>query len=127
VKPKTIAKSLAIGNPADGYYALRTMADSGGSAVAVSDDEVVEGIRLLAESEGVFAETAGGVVVAGLRRLIEAGRVGRDELVVAFITGSGLKTQEAVSGRLPEPLSIGATVGAFEQALAQREEALPTG
>ena len=127
VKPNTIAKSLAIGNPADGYYALRTMADSGGSAVAVSDDEVVEGIRLLAESEGVFAETAGGVVVAGLRRLIEAGRVGRDELVVAFITGSGLKTQEAVSGRLREPLSIGATVGAFEQALAQREEALPTG
>ena len=127
VKPNTIAKSLAIGNPADGYYALRTMADSGGSAVAVSDDEVVEGIRLLAESEGVFAETAGGVVVAGLRRLIEAGRVGRDELVVAFITGSGLKTQEAVSGRLREPLSIGATVGAFEQALAQREEALPAG
>jgi threonine synthase len=127
VKPKTIAKSLAIGNPADGYYALRTMADTGGSAVAVSDDEVVEGIRLLAESEGVFAETAGGVVVSGLRRLVEAGRVGRDELVVAFITGSGLKTQEAVWGRLREPLRIEATVGAFEQALGQREEALPAG
>ena len=127
VKPKTIAKSLAIGNPADGYYALRTMADSGGSAVAVSDDEVVEGIRLLAESEGIFAETAGGVVISGLRRLVEAGRVGRDELVVAFITGSGLKTQEAVWGRLREPLHIEATVGAFEQALGQREEALPAG
>jgi threonine synthase len=127
VKPNTIAKSLAIGNPADGYYALRTMADSGGSAVAVSDDEVVEGIRLLAESEGVFAETAGGVVISGLRRLIEAGRVGRDELVVAFITGSGLKTQEAVWGRLQEPLRIEATVGAFEQALGQREQALPAG
>ena len=127
VKPNTIAKSLAIGNPADGYYALRTMADSGGSAAAVSDDEVVEGIRLLAESEGIFAETAGGVVIAGLRRLVEAGRVGRDELVVAFITGSGLKTQEAVSGRLREPLHIQATVSNFEQALAQREEALPAG
>jgi threonine synthase len=127
VKPNTIAKSLAIGNPADGYYALRTMADSGGSAVAVSDDEVVEGIRLLAESEGIFAETAGGVVISGLRRLVEAGRVGRDELVVAFITGSGLKTQEAVSGRLREPLHIQAAVSAFEQALGQREEALPTG
>jgi threonine synthase len=103
------------------------MADTGGSAVAVSDDEVVEGIRLLAESEGVFAETAGGVVVSGLRRLVEAGRVGRDELVVAFITGSGLKTQEAVWGRLREPLRIEATVGAFEQALGQREEALPAG
>jgi threonine synthase len=127
VKPSTIAKSLAIGNPADGYYALRTMADSGGSAVAVSDDEVVEGIRLLAESEGIFAETAGGVVVSGLRRLVEAGRVGRDELVVAFITGSGLKTQEAVTGRLREPLHIQAAVSAFEQALGQREEALPAG
>jgi threonine synthase len=127
VKPNTIAKSLAIGNPADGYYVLRTMADSGGSAVAVSDDEVVAGIRLLAESEGIFAETAGGVVIAGLRRLAEAGRVGRDELVVAFITGSGLKTQEAVWGRLREPLRIEATVGAFEQALGQREEALPAG
>jgi threonine synthase len=127
VKPNTIAKSLAIGNPADGYYALRTMADSGGSAVAVSDDEVVEGIRLLAESEGIFAETAGGVVISGLRRLVEAGRVGRDELVVAFITGSGLKTQEAVTGRLREPLHIQAAVSDFEQALGQREEALPAG
>jgi threonine synthase len=127
VKPNTIAKSLAIGNPADGYYVLRTMADTGGSAVAVSDDEVVEGIRLLAESEGIFTETAGGVVISGLRRLVEAGRVGRDELVVAFITGSGMKTQEAVWGRLREPLNIEATVGAFEQALGQREEALPAG
>jgi threonine synthase len=127
VKPSTIAKSLAIGNPADGYYALRTMADSGGSAVAASDEEVVQGIRLLAESEGIFAETAGGVVISGLRRLVEAGRVGRDELVVAFITGSGLKTQEAVTGRLREPLHIQAAVSAFEQALGQREEALPAG
>ncbi len=127
VKPKTIAKSLAIGNPADGYYALRTMADSGGAAVAVSDDETVAGMKLLAESEGVFAETAGGVVVAGLRRLVESGTVGRDDLVVAFITGSGLKTQEAVQDRLAEPLRIEPTLASFEQVKSERQEALAAG
>ncbi|MBI2912422.1 MAG: threonine synthase, partial [Chloroflexi bacterium] len=91
-KPNTIAKSLAIGNPADGYSALKTLAHTGGQAVAVSDDDVVEGIRLLAETEGVFAETAGGVVVAALKRLAHEGRIGADELVVAFVTGAGLKT-----------------------------------
>jgi threonine synthase len=120
VRPKTIAKSLAIGNPADGYYTLRTMAESGGGAAAVSDEEVVEGIRLLAESEGVFAETAGGVTVAGLRRLVKAGHVDSDEVVVAFITGAGLKTQEAVVDALPEPLHIEPNVAAFERALEAR-------
>jgi threonine synthase len=120
VRPKTIAKSLAIGNPADGYYTLRTMAESGGAAAAVSDEEVVEGIRLLAESEGVFAETAGGVTVAGLRRLVRAGHVDPDEVVVAFITGAGLKTQEAVVDALPEPLHIEPNVAAFERALEGR-------
>jgi threonine synthase len=127
VKPSTIAKSLAIGNPADGYYALQTMADSGGAAVAVSDDETVAGMKLLAESEGIFAETAGGVVVAGLRRLVESGTVGRDDLVVAFITGAGLKTQEAVQGRLAEPLRIEPTIASFEQAKSERQEALAAG
>ena len=127
VRPNTIAKSLAIGNPADGYYALRTMADSGGAAVAASDDETVAGMKLLAESEGIFAETAGGVVVAGLRRLVESGTVGRDDLVVAFITGAGLKTQEAVQGRLPQALSIEPTIASFEQAKSETEEALPAG
>lgn len=120
VKPDTIAKSLAIGNPADGYYALRVMEESGGSAVAVDDEEIVEGIKLLARTEGIFAETAGGVVTASLKRLVASGRVGRDELVVAYITGSGLKTQEAIQGRLAEPLHIGATITSFEEAVARR-------
>jgi threonine synthase len=121
VRPNTIAKSLAIGNPADGYYALRTMAETGGAAAAVSDEEVVEGIRLLAESEGIFAETAGGVTISGLRRLVKAGRVEPDEVVVAFITGGGLKTQEAVAPSLPEATHIKPTIAAFEEALAERK------
>jgi len=122
VRPKTIAKSLAIGNPADGYYALKVMAESGGSGVALGDEEVVEGIELLARTEGIFAETAGGVVIAGLRRLVEAGRVGRDEVVVAFITGSGLKTQEAVTETLAPPLHVEPTLASFEHALGERAD-----
>ncbi len=124
-KPKTIAKSLAIGNPADGYYALKVMSQSGGHGVAVTDDEVVEGIKLLAETEGIFAETAGGVVVAGLRRLVEEGHVRPDELVVAFITGAGLKTQEAVTPRLQPALPVQPTISSFEDALSERTGALP--
>ena len=120
VQPRTIAKSLAIGNPADGYYALGVMAESGGAGVAVGDEEVVAGIELLARTEGIFAETAGGVVISGLRRLVEAGRVGRDELVVAFITGAGLKTQEAVTDVLTPPLRIEPTIASFEDAMGER-------
>ncbi|OGO50981.1 MAG: threonine synthase [Chloroflexi bacterium RBG_16_68_14] len=120
VRPHTIAKSLAIGNPADGYYALQVMAESGGFGVAVSDEEVVEGIQLLARAEGIFAETAGGVVISGLKRLVEAGRLGRDEVVVAFITGAGLKTQEAVTEALSPPLHVQPTIASFEQALGER-------
>jgi threonine synthase len=124
-KPNTIAKSLAIGNPADGYYALKAMAQSGGHGVAVSDDEVVEGIKLLAETEGIFAETAGGVVIAALKRLVEKGRLGSQELVVAFITGAGLKTQEAVAPRLRPALAIQPSIGSFEEALSERAGTLP--
>jgi len=124
-RPDTIAKSLAIGNPADGYYALKAMAQSGGYGVAVSDDEVVEGIKLLAETEGIFAETAGGVVVAALKRLVEHGQLGSQELVVAFITGAGLKTQEAVASRLRPSLAVQPSIGSFEEALSERAGALP--
>jgi threonine synthase len=124
-KPNTIAKSLAIGNPADGYYALKTMKETNGAAAAVTDDEVVEGIRLLAETEGIFAETAGGVVIAGLRQLIRDGHVGEDEVVVAFITGAGLKTQEAVAPALLPALHVQPTIDSFEQALEAREGGLP--
>jgi threonine synthase len=120
VRPNTIAKSLAIGNPADGYYALGVMGETGGHGVAVDDDEIVDGILLLARTEGIFAETAGGVVISGLKRLVAAGRVGRDELVVAFITGAGLKTQEAVMHVLAPQIRIEASIASFEHALGDR-------
>jgi len=118
VKPDTIAKSLAIGNPADGYYSLKVIKETGGWAVAVTDAEVIEGIKLLAQTEGVFAETAGGVSVAVLRKLAESGRIDPDETVVVYVTGNGLKTPEAVAERLAPPVTIAATMEAFESALA---------
>jgi len=125
VRPNTIAKSLAIGNPADGYYTLKIMNETNGAGAAVSDNEVVSGIRMLAETEGVFAETAGGVTIAGLQRLVERGQVGKDELVVACITGAGLKTQEAVADVLPPALEVQATVESFEAALLERHGPRP--
>ena len=98
VKPSTIAKSLAIGNPADGVYALRTVKASNGSGVICREEQVAEGIKLLAETEGIFTETAGGVVISGLKNLVNSGRIGHDELTVAYITGNGLKTQEVMAG-----------------------------
>ena len=115
VKPSTIAKSLAIGNPADGPYALELARRSGGSIDCVTDDEIREGIRLLAQTTGIFTETAGGVTVAVLRKLAERGDIDRDERVVAVITGEGLKTLECARGTF-EAWEIDASVGAFEQA-----------
>jgi threonine synthase len=120
VRPNTIARSLAIGNPADGYYTLKIMQESNGAGAGVTDEEVVEGIKLLAQTEGIFAETAGGVTVSGLKQLVQSGRVDPDETVVAFITGGGLKTQEAVADALPPALSVKPTVASFEEALLER-------
>jgi threonine synthase len=117
VKPNTIAKSLAIGNPADGPYALDLARRSGGSVDSVTDDEVRDGIRLLAQTTGIFTETAGGVTTATLRKLAERGDIGADERVVAVITGDGLKTLDAVRGTF-EKHEIEASVDAFEQVLA---------
>jgi threonine synthase len=113
VKPDTIAKSLAIGNPADGPYALELARRSGGSVDAVSDREIREGIALLAETTGIFTETAGGVTAAVLRKLAERGEIGADERVVLVVTGDGLKTLDAVRGSF-ETYSIGASLEAFE-------------
>lgn len=115
VRPDSIAKSLAIGNPADGTYAIRVIQRSDGSAYAVPETEIVNGIKLLAETEGIFTETAGGVVVSGLKHLANSGVISPEELTVIYITGNGLKTQEAVEA-VVNPLSIKPTMGAFEGA-----------
>jgi threonine synthase len=114
-KPDTIVKSLAIGTPADGYYAIHAMRETGGFAEDVSDAEVIEGIKLLAECEGIFAETAGGVTTACTKRLIETGKIPRDESIVICITGHGLKTQEAIIGQCGEPRVIKPSLREFEE------------
>ncbi|MCS7199746.1 MAG: threonine synthase [Caldimicrobium sp.] len=117
VKPKTIAKSIAIGNPADGIYALDILRKTKGYGEAVSDEEVVEGIKLLAETEGIFTETAGGVTVAVTKKLIAKGIIKRDEEVVICITGNGLKTQEAVQNHLKEVIRIKPSLEEFKKHL----------
>lgn len=114
-KPETIVKSLAIGTPADGYYAIHTMKQTGGTAEDVSDDEVVEGIRMLAEYAGIFAETAGGVTVASAKKLIASGQIGASDSAVLCITGHGLKTQEAIIGKCGEPRLISPNIREFEE------------
>ena len=121
VIPDTIAKSLAIGNPADGYYDLKIIDQSHGAAEVATDQEIVDGIKLLAQTEGIFAETAGGVTIACLKKLVASGAIRRDELTVAYITGNGLKTQEAVAEHLSPSMRVGPTLDAFEDALAARE------
>jgi threonine synthase len=119
VKPSTIAKSLAIGNPADGPYALDLARRSGGSVKSVSDQEIREGIRLLAETTGIFTETAGGVTTGVLRKLAEQGAIGADERVVVVITGDGLKTLDAVRDTFTVH-EIEPTAAAFEAAAVEQ-------
>jgi threonine synthase len=116
VKPDTIAKSLAIGNPADGYFALDVVRRTGGAFAAVSDGEIVEGMRLLARTEGIFGETAGGVSIATLQRLVASGVIRPDERVVVYITGHGLKTLEAVAQTSGPTATITPTLDAFNEA-----------
>jgi len=116
VKPDSVAKSLAIGNPADGYYALKTIEASEGSAVVVPEDEVAEGVKLLAKTEGIFTEGAGGVAISGLKRLVASGAIKPNDQTVVYITGNGLKTVELVQD-VVKPLLIEATVDAFEAAV----------
>jgi len=117
VKPDTIAKSLAIGNPADGPYALELARRTGGAVDAVTDDEIRAGIALLARTTGIFTETAGGVTTATLRKLAERGDIGADERVVLVITGEGLKTLDAVRGSF-EVTTVAPTVESFESRVA---------
>lgn len=125
VKPNTIAKSLAIGNPADGYYAVKAVRSSGGRGTDVTDEEIVDGIRLLAETEGIFTETAGGVTVAALEKLAAAGTFSSREKVVVLITGMGLKTAEVLSGRVRPTIEIRPDLEAFEEELRLYETPRP--
>ena len=123
VRPSTIAKSLAIGNPADGYYALDVIRKTGGGCGSVTDDEIVEGIRLLARTEGVFGETAAGVTIATLKRLAEEGVIRRDERVVAYVTGHGLKTLDAIEPHVGVTTTIPPSLDAFRAAFPAAERA----
>jgi threonine synthase len=114
VRPDTIAKSIAIGNPADGHQVLETVRSTGGSGTAVSDRQIVDAIRLLAETEGIFTEPAGGTTLAGTIDLIQRGVIGPDDSVVVCVTGNGYKTAEAVSGVLAEPVRLSRAFKEFE-------------
>jgi threonine synthase len=114
VKPSTIAKSLAIGNPADGFYAMGVIRESGGWAEDVSDEEIIQAMKLLAETEGIFTETAGGVTLGVTKKLLDQGVIPRDESIVVSITGNGLKTQEVVIDRVGKPIVIEAKLSQFD-------------
>ena len=114
VRPNTIAKSIAIGNPADGYQVLQSVRSTGGSAAAVRDDQIVDAIRLLAETEGIFTEPAGGTTLAATIELVRRGVIGRDEPIVVCITGNGYKTTEAVAEALPPPVRLSRSFKDFE-------------
>ncbi len=121
VKPDTIAKSLAIGNPADGIYAVDTVRKSGGFGEHANDEEIIEAIQLLAATEGIFTETAGGVTLAATKKLIENGDIGRDERIVVAITGNGFKTIEALEDNMPEPHIIPPQLNAFRKLMLSIE------
>jgi threonine synthase len=118
VKPNTIAKSLAIGTPADGFYALKVMKETNAHAEDVTDDEIREATRLLAETEGIFAETAGGVTVGVTKKLIASGKIPRDSSAVICVTGNGLKTLESMVGHVGQPREIKPSLREFEALVA---------
>lgn len=122
VKANTIAKSLAIGTPADGFYALRVMRDTAAAADDVTDDEIRDAIKLLAETEGIFAETAGGVTVGVAKKLIASGKIPRDSSAVICVTGNGLKTLDAVQDHCGKPREIKPSLREFEALLSREEQ-----
>lgn len=119
VQPNTIVKSIAIGNPADGYYALSIARQSGGGAVSATDEEAIAGVKLLAQTEGVFAEPTGGVVIAGLKKLAASGTIKKNELTVAYITGAGPRTQETFSD-VVKTFTVQPNLESFEEILDVR-------
>ncbi|MEZ6139124.1 MAG: threonine synthase [Zavarzinella sp.] len=123
-KPDTICKSLAIGDPADGYFAAKLIRETGGWAEDVTDEEIIEGMTLLARTEGIFAETAGGTTVAVARKLIEQGRLPVDEEIVLCVTGNGLKTMDALYDAIEQPVHIKPSLAEFESLLANEPVAV---
>ncbi len=119
--PETIAKSLAIGDPGDGYYALQRIRQSGGYAESATDEEIIKGITLLARTEGLFTEPAGGVAIAVLTKLIQNGQISADETVVCYITGNGLKTPQTISEHIASWITIDPTLTSFHEASAPLE------
>jgi threonine synthase len=120
VKPQTIAKSIAIGNPADGFQVLQTVRSTGGWGAMVSDEDILGAIHLLAETEGIFTEPAGGTTIAATKALIDQGRIPRDESIVVCITGNGYKTADVVQARAVQPIRLGRALREFEAYLAAR-------
>ena len=123
VKPNTIASSIAIGNPADGYYVIQAVRESGGWGESITDEEILDAIKLLAQTEGIFTEPAGGTEVAVTKKLIEKGRIPRDESIVISITGNGYKTLETVAGCVEKPWTINATLQNFDDLFQQLQPA----
>ncbi|MEL7088031.1 MAG: pyridoxal-phosphate dependent enzyme, partial [Planctomycetota bacterium] len=124
-KPDTIAKSIAIGNPADGYYVLKNIRESGGYGASATDPEILAAIKLLAEHEGIFTEPAGGTTMACAIKLIQSGRIPKDEPICVCITGNGLKTLEAMDGQFSEAPAIPAKMTDFNQLIQSAEPAPP--
>ena len=123
VRPDTIAKSIAIGAPADGYHVLRSVRESGGGGASATDDEILDAIGLLARTEGIFTEPAGGTTLAVARKLFEQGVIPRDESTVICITGNGYKTADVMSSLVDAPTALGRSLGEFEQFVAERDAA----
>ena len=121
VRPDTLAKSIAIGNPADGYHVLRTVRETGGSGAAATDEEILDGIRLLARTEGVFTEPAGGTTIAVTRKLVRDGVIDVDEPTVICITGNGYKTSDAIADTLPPPAQLGRSLSEVDAFVADRD------
>src|SRR5688572_1487828 len=119
VKPNTIAKSLAIGNPADGFQVVKVVKETGGSGAMVSDEEILDAIQLLASTEGIFTEPAGGTTVAATRALIQKGAIKPGDSVVICVTGNGFKTAEVMAGRVERPVRIGRSLADFEKVAPQ--------
>ena len=127
VKPATIAKSLAIGNPADGFQVIKTIKQTGGSGAMVSDEEILDAIELLAQTEGIFTEPAGGTTLAATRALIARGVIGRDESVVVCVTGNGYKTTEVMQDRILKPTRVGRSLAEFERVIGSQVDATSVG